>query len=98
MAFTLRLAASSLAALAAVTALAPLAAADPDIDGESASSVISQLQEQGYTVSVDGVPSGDATKLTACVVTKINGGGGVQADPTTTSPVSVEVACPITRG
>jgi hypothetical protein len=99
MAFTTRHVVPVLAALTVGGAfLAHPAAADPDIDGESAAAVVEQLQEQGYTVNVSGVPSGDTALLVTCVVTKIQNPGGPSADPTATSPVTVDVACPLQRG
>jgi uncharacterized membrane protein len=90
-----RLFATALAALATAGTLAPVAAADPDIDSESAAAVINELKEQGYDVQVKGV-SGDATdQLTTCDVTSIDNSGQDSPDPTKTTLVFVEVACPI---
>jgi hypothetical protein len=97
MSFASRHLAPALVVLAVTIAFAHSATADPDIDSESAATVIEQLQEQGYAVTVNGVPSGDTSLLQTCVVTKIHNAGGASSDPTTTTPVSVDVACPIQR-
>lgn len=78
--------------------LVPSAGADPDIDTESASAVIEELQEQGYTVEINGVPSGDTTLLTNCTVTAIHNAGETAPGPTGTTNIYVDVACPIQRG
>ncbi len=89
---TQRLASLFYAALGvAAVVVAPVAAADPDIDSESAAAVIDELQEQGYTVEINGVPSGDTALLTSCTVTAIH-------DSDTAATVFVDVACPIQRG
>ncbi|BBY31091.1 hypothetical protein [Mycolicibacterium sediminis] len=82
-------------AVAAAITLAPTATTDPDIDGESAAAVVDQLREEGFDVTVNGLPSGDTSLLTTCVVTTIHNPGDPSSDPTTTSPVSVDIACPI---
>lgn len=84
--------------IGAAIVLAPPAAADPDIDSESASAVIQQLQEQGYTVQVNGAPAGDVSLLSTCEVTSIHNPGIPAPDPTATTDVYVDVACPITHG
>jgi hypothetical protein len=83
------------AALVAATALAPIAASDPDIDTESAAAVIDELKEQGYRVEIKGVSNDDTSLLTGCTVTSIRNPGNPTPDPTTTTTVYVEVACPI---
>ena len=88
----------AVAAMAGAIGLAPCATADPDIDGESAAAVIEQLQEEGFAVTINGVPSGDTALLTTCVVTEIHDADTPTPDPTATTPVSVDVACPIQRG
>jgi hypothetical protein len=82
----------------AAVGLAPPAASDPNIDGESASTVINQLQKQGYDVMVNGNPAGDTSLLTTCTVTSIHNPGDRAPDPTTTTTVRVDVACPLTHG
>lgn len=95
MPFAARLFGVILAGLAVTGALAPAALADPDIDSESAAEVIDELKEQGYDVRIKGV-SGDATDLlTTCSVTAINDSGEDSPDPTKTTLLYVEVACPI---
>lgn len=84
--------------VAAAHVFAPLAATDPDIDGESAAAVIQELQEQGYVVKVKGVPSGATALLTTCKVTSIANHGAPSPDPTSTTTVTLDVACPISRG
>lgn len=86
------------AACATAIVLVPSAMADPDIDTESATAVIEGLQEQGYTVEINGVPNGDTTLLTNCKVTSIHNPGDATPDPTSTTTVYVDVACPIQRG
>ena len=86
------------AAMAGAIGLAPCATADPDIDDESTAAVIEQLQEEGFVVTVNGVPSGDTALLTTCVVTAIHNSDAPSPDPAATTPVSVDVACPIQRG
>ena len=51
-----RVLASTMAVVGGVAtiALAAPSSADPDIDGESAAAVIDELQEQGYSVMVNG--------------------------------------------
>jgi hypothetical protein len=73
------------------------AAADPDIDTESAAAVIEELQEQGYVVNVNGVPSGNTALLTTCKVTTINNPTTAAPSPAGTTTISVDVACPIQR-
>ena len=99
MPFPTRVLASALAVLGGVAtiALAAPSAADPDIDGESAAAVIDELQEQGYGVMVNGAPAGDTSLLETCRVTSIHNPGDPTADPTTTTPIYVDVSCPITR-
>lgn len=83
----------------AAVALASSATADPDIRTESAAAVIGQLQQEGYTVQVNGVSSPDITLLSTCKVTQIH--KPVNPTPDTTSPnktVYVDVACPISHG
>lgn len=89
---------SCAAASAAALVLSPSAAADPDIDSQSAIAVIEELQEQGYTVVVNGVPGTDVSLLASCIVTKIHNPGDPTTDPTTSTTVDVEVACPISYG
>lgn len=100
MSYAPRLLASVLIAAGGFTAigLASPSAADPDIDGESATAVIDQLQEQGYAVMVNGAPAGDTSLLSTCTVTSIHNPGDPTPDPTTTTIISVDVACPITHG
>ena len=95
MSYTPRLLASLLAALAAATTLAPTAASDPDIDTESAAAVIDELKEQGYRVAIKGVSGDDTSLLAGCTVTSIHNPGDPAPDPTTTTTIYVEVACPI---
>lgn len=83
------------AAGATAIVLIPSAAADPEIDTESAAAVIEVLREQGYDVEINGVPSGDTALLTNCTVTAIHHPG--DAIPETTT-VRVDIACPIRRG
>lgn len=86
------------AAVGAVTiAVAAPVTADPDVDSESAAAVIDELQEQGYSVEVNGAPAGDTSLLTTCTVTSIHNPGDPTPDPTTTTTVSVDVACPISH-
>jgi hypothetical protein len=92
MSFALRMFAP-LAVLATLVGSAPGAAADPGVDSQSAPAVIAQLQQQGHTVKVNGVPSGDTSMIATCVVTKIHDASA----PQTGSPVAVDIACPITR-
>ena len=82
---------------AVTIAVAAPVAADPDIDSESAAAVIDELQEQGYSVEVNGAPAGDTSLLTTCTVTSIHNPGDPTPDPTTTTTVSVDVACPISH-
>jgi uncharacterized membrane protein len=93
MSYAPRLVAPLAAALAVATTLAPTAMSDPNTD--SASDVIAQLKEQGYAVEVKGVPSGDTGLLASCIVTSIRNSGVPTPDPTTTTTVYLEVACPI---
>ncbi|MCW2552227.1 MAG: hypothetical protein JWR13_1551 [Mycobacterium sp.] len=91
---------ASLLAVGGATAVvaASLANADPDIDGESAAAVINQLQQQGYAVNVNGAPAGDTSLLTTCTVTSIHNPADPTPDPTTTTTIYVDVACPLTHG
>jgi hypothetical protein len=82
----------------AVVGFAPTVSANPDIDGESATTVIKQLQEQGYTVDVNGNPAGDTSLLSTCTVTSIHTPGDPTSDPTTTATIYVDVACPLIHG
>jgi hypothetical protein len=93
-----RLMAASLLGLASVTILAPTAAADPDIDTESAAAVVEELRAQGYNVEVKGIPGADTGLLTTCTVTTIHNPGAPSPDPTSTTTIYVEVACPIQHG
>jgi hypothetical protein len=97
MSFTSRHLAPVLAVLAFATAFAHSAGADPDIDSESAAAVIQELQEQGYVVNVNGVPSGNTSLLTTCSVTTIDNPGDAAPSPAGTTAISVDVACPIQR-
>lgn len=78
--------------------LAPSVVADPDIDSESATAVIDELQEQGYAVEVNGAPAGDISLLTSCTVTSIHNPGDPTPDPSTTTTIFVDVACPMSHG
>jgi hypothetical protein len=89
--------APAFAVLAFAMTVTHTATADPDIDTESASAVIEELQEQGYVVDVNGVPSGNTALLTTCTVTSINNPGTATPNQTGTTTVSVDVACPIQR-
>lgn len=95
MSFAARLLGTALAVLAVAGGLAPTVAADPDIDSESASEVIIELQEQGYDVRIKGVSGDDTDLLTTCSVTSINDSGEDSPDPTKTTLLYVDVACPI---
>lgn len=81
--------------LAAAGGFAPVAAADPDIDSESASAVITELKEQGYDVRIKGVSGDDTDMLSSCSVTSIDDSGEDSPDPTKTTLLYVDVACPI---
>jgi hypothetical protein len=83
---------------AATVALGPVAVADPDIDTQSAEDVVEQLREEGYSVEINGVSSGDSALLTSCMVTQIHNPGDPTTDPTTTTTIYVDVACPISHG
>jgi hypothetical protein len=83
---------------ATAIALGPAAAADPDIDTQSAAAVIEELREEGYAVEVNGVSSGDTALFTSCTVTQIHNPGDPTTDPTTTTTIHVDVACPISHG
>jgi hypothetical protein len=100
MPFPTRVLASALAVVGGIATIAVAApgAADPDIDGESAAAVIDQLQEQGYSVMVNGAPAGDTSLLETCTVTSIHNPGDPTPDPTTTTAIFVDVSCPITHG
>jgi hypothetical protein len=95
MPFATRLFGSALAVLVVSGALSSVAAADPDIDSESASAVITELKEQGYDVRIKGVSGDDTDMLTTCSVTSINDSGEDSPDPTKTTLIYVDVACPI---
>lgn len=98
MAFASRHLVPALAVFAVATMLPHHSAgADPDIDTESASAVIAELQEQGYEVRIKGVSTANASLLTTCKVTKIQDSGQPTPDPTTTTVVDVDVACPIEK-
>jgi hypothetical protein len=81
-------------AAAAALVLAPSAAADPDIDTESAAAVIEELQEQGYTVEINWLTGNDGKPLSSCAVTSIHNPGDPTPDPTTTTTIYVDVTCP----
>lgn len=83
----------SMAVGAAALALAPAAAADPVIEGQSATTVIDQFQREGYAVQVNGSPAGDISLLRGCTVTSVQKPG----DPGPTT-VNLSVACPLTHG
>lgn len=95
MSFTARLLGTMATVLAVAGGLAPAAAADPDIDSESASEVITELREQGYDVRIKGVSGDDTDMLTSCSVTSIDDSGEDSPDPTKTTLLYVDVACPI---
>jgi hypothetical protein len=97
MSFTARQLVPAFAVLAVVMAFPHTVNADPDIDTESASAVIQELQEQGYVVNVNGVPSGNTALLTTCKVTTIHDSDDTSPSPTGTTTISVDVACPIQR-
>jgi hypothetical protein len=90
-----RLSAPVFIALATLTAFAPSAVADPDINHESAAAVIRELEDQGYNVEVKGVSSDDTDLLTTCTVTAIHKPDGPAPDPAQAATVYVEIACPI---
>jgi hypothetical protein len=89
--------APAFAVLAFAMTVTHTATADPDIDTESASAVIEELQEQGYVVDVNGVPSGNTALLTTCTVTAIHNPGDTPPSQTGTTTISVDVGCPIQR-
>lgn len=82
-------------ALAAMVLCAPVAATDPDIDTESAAEVVTELREQGYDVEVKGVAAENTALLATCKVTAIHNPGDPTSDPTATTTIYVDVACPI---
>lgn len=93
MSFARRLPATlSMVCCAAALTWAPAAAADPAIDGQSATTVIDQFQREGYAVQVNGSPAGDISLLRSCTVTSVQKPG----DPAPT--VNLNVACPLTHG
>ena len=73
-------------------------AAEPNVDGRSAVTVIEQLRDKGYTVEVNGSPAGDISLLTTCTVTSIVKAVAPQPESMTTETVNVVVACPISHG
>lgn len=95
MSFATRLFGTVIAVFAVAVAPPSVAAADPDIDSESAAEVITELKEQGYDVRIKGVSDDDTDMLTTCSVTAINDSGEDSPDPTKTTLIYVDVACPI---
>src|ERR1700712_2346688 len=95
-----RVLASTIAVVGGVATIswATPGAADRDVDGKSAPGVIDDLQEQGYSVMVNGAPAGDTSLLETCTVTSIHNLGNPTPDPTTTTAIFVDVSCPITHG
>jgi hypothetical protein len=79
-------------------ALSPVAAADPFGpfygSGGGASSVISDLEEQGYTVYINWTTGYDTKPLNLCWVTNINNPSSSPPSPDTFTTVYVDVACP----
>jgi hypothetical protein len=88
---------SLLLAVGSALVVSAPAAADPDIHGQSAATVIDQYQHEGYAVTVNGSPAGDTSLLRTCTVTSVDKPGGPTPDPTTAT-VHVSVACPLTHG
>ena len=77
-----------LIAAAAAIALAPPAS------GQSASSVIAELEDQGYTVYINWTTGYDTKPLDRCWVTNINNPSHEPPSPGTFTTVYVDVACP----
>ncbi|MBJ7340355.1 hypothetical protein [Mycolicibacterium sp.] len=90
------------AVLAAVVALGigsavadgPVAAADPSVSGGSASTVVDDLESQGYNVQINWVNGFDTKPLAQCWVTRVNNPGDIAPTEGTFTTVYVDVACP----
>ncbi|MDT7764658.1 MAG: hypothetical protein QOC63_4078 [Mycobacterium sp.] len=78
-------------------ALAPLAAAEGDIDdivGGSAEDVVNELQADGYNVQINWTNGFDTKPMSECWVTGINNPGDQRPTSTTFVTVYVDVMCP----
>ncbi|TPG28276.1 hypothetical protein [Mycolicibacterium hodleri] len=79
-----------------VVGYAPAAAADPSssANGRSASTVVDDLESQGYNVQINWVNGFDTKPLSDCWVTGVNNPGDTAPTDGTFTTVYVDVSCP----
>jgi hypothetical protein len=74
---------------------APLAQADPTAGSQPADIIISELEDEGYTVAINWVGGTSSLPLSSCRVNDIhNPNRGVPPLPTSQVTVYVDVQCP----
>jgi hypothetical protein len=70
------------------------AAADPVYTGDSAESVVDDLQAQGYSVQINWLNGYDTVPLSYCTVQNINNPGDIRPSSGRLATVYVDVTCP----
>jgi hypothetical protein len=80
--------------VAAMTAFAPLAVADPVAGDGPADVTIAALKAEGYNVEINWVTGFDTEPLAQCVVSSVDNPGSSVPAPDTFTTVYVDVACP----
>jgi hypothetical protein len=83
-----------LLAISGAVVLGAPAAADPVYTGDSAESVVDDLQAQGYSVQINWLNGYDTVPLSYCTVQNINNPGDIRPSSGRLATVYVDVTCP----
>jgi hypothetical protein len=81
-------------AIGGAVVLGAPAAADLVYTGDSAESVVADLQAQGYNVQINWLNGYDTVPLSYCTVENINNPGDIQPSSGKLATVYVDVNCP----
>jgi hypothetical protein len=81
-------------AISGAVGLGAPAAADPVYTGDSAESVVDDLQAQGYSVQINWLNGYDTVPLSYCTVQNINNPGDIRPSSGRLATVYVDVTCP----
>jgi hypothetical protein len=81
-------------AISGAVVLGAPAAADPVYTGDSAESVVDDLQAQGYSVQINWLNGYDTVPLSYCTVQNINNPGDIRPSSGRLATVYVDVTCP----
>lgn len=74
--------------------LTPPAVADPLPSGQSAQTVVDDLQAQGFNVQINWLTGYDTKPLSRCKVARINNPGNIAPSENSFTTVYVDVTCP----